>query len=472
MSCGLRPRQLRNIKHMTLKINKTTFTISGLLLFAALFFYFQPSYIPTKLTSWLGLLFLPFITQHIPVQNHIVARQLSRKFAYCITGVAFLLLNNGNNMTLYYFTFCCFMLFWYEYNIARINYLPLAMLIVLSPIFQNILYVTGFPLRLMMSEWAAQIFQYFGMGVAISGNLITMNGHSFSVDPACAGINMLHISNVLALFVLGHFEREKEKILCLHHIGIALAAVSLLAILANFIRLLALIFLRYPPEDLMHDITGLLCLALYALLPFYLLASVGFRYCITKNNTSTTASALTTTQGISPKNLLLFVALAALLTLKGVHMQNPAPAHNDTLQKLQLSDFEKTMVKDGTAKFSNKVALIYIKPPVGPAGGAHDPRFCWKGSGYTFKHIRQAVIAGKDVYQAVLIKEEETLHTLWYYDSGHDQTIAESYWRWNTLLGKGRYYLVNVTAEREADLTEVVWQLSIQQEVFLTQKIK
>ncbi|MEL7222467.1 MAG: hypothetical protein AAGJ93_14185, partial [Bacteroidota bacterium] len=86
----------------------------------------------------------------------------------------------------------------------------------------------------------------------------------------------------------------------------------------------------------------------------------------------------------------------------------------------------------------------------------HDPRICWRGSGYEFTKIATHQHSDHLIYQAVLEQENATLYTAWWYDSGFHKTVNEWTWRWATLSQKERFYLVNVTAASEEELQTLI----------------
>ena len=71
---------------------------------------------------------------------------------------------------------------------------------------------------------------------------------------------------------------------------------------------------------------------------------------------------------------------------------------------------------------------------------------CWRGSGYELRQVKTIEVGKQEVYSAVLEKENEKLYTAWWYDNGNDRTIDQFDWRWNVLMGKSKYSLVNITA--------------------------
>ena len=107
-------------------------------------------------------------------------------------------------------------------------------------------------------------------------------------------------------------------------------------------------------------------------------------------------------------------------------------------------------------KLVNDSTLIYIKPPVSFFQGSHDPRVCWRGSGYGFKHIEVTKMNNKEIYTAILQKEAEQFYTAWWYDNLTTTTIEEWQWRLEGLQGHNGYFLVNVSNADKKQLLEQV----------------
>lgn len=114
------------------------------------------------------------------------------------------------------------------------------------------------------------------MDIQVQGNVLILNEHSFSVDPACIGLKMVVTSLVLGILILARFERKYNRRLKFMELSFLLGAILSGAVVANFIRLLTLVLFHILPDNPMHDLVGLLSLGLYVLLPFYFLVHLVF----------------------------------------------------------------------------------------------------------------------------------------------------------------------------------------------------
>lgn len=151
--------------------------------------------------------------------------------------------------------------------------------------------------------------------------------------------------------------------------------------------------------------------------------------------------------------------LLVLLVLTGWQFRQEQAPNDTELVNISIPNFEKSMTENGMLKFENEDALIYIKPSVKAFQGSHDPRICWSGSGYEFTKITKTKIGEIDIYTAILTKENDELHTAWWFDNGEIKTIDEWQWRWTTLSGKSGFRLVNVTTNERADLLDLTKEI-------------
>lgn len=419
-------------------------SLAGLLLLSIVFFYFQVSYIPTMLTSWLGIALLPFVTRQ--------STNTHGKWGYLSLFMFFFIANlNGQSATFYYLIFVGAVLFWLEMTYARLNYLPLLMLLVLAPIFRNLVFTWSFPIRIEMSEWVGKVLYFMGKEVVVSGNMILMDGIEFSVDPACTGLKMMSIAMILGLFIFAHYERQLKKTLGLFPAVMGLVVVLGLTIFANFSRLLALVLFHIMPEHFLHTGIGLLSLLFYVLIPIYFLSPF-----FIKKLGKTELEKISTISFSYKKSLFLLSLFIVSLLFIGVKRQSFFYPKDPVLAQLDLPNFKKTTTKDKIVKLVNEDVLIYLKPPVGAFGGTHDPRYCWQGSGYEFKHIHPVTIAGTRVYWATLSRAEDEIVTAWWYENDHQRTISEWAWRWQSLSGHSPFRLVNISARSEEQLKKEV----------------
>ncbi|MCI5045569.1 MAG: exosortase [Aquisalinus sp.] len=127
-----------------------------------------------------------------------------------------------------------------------------------------------FPLKLWISEQAAQLLSWFGMPVAQAGVTLAVGPYKLMVADACAGLNSL-----FALTSLGAIYLYISKPASSLHAFILFISTIPIAIFANFLRVLILILITWhygydAGQSYLHDFAGyfmffISVLALFAL---------------------------------------------------------------------------------------------------------------------------------------------------------------------------------------------------------------
>lgn len=122
------------------------------------------------------------------------------------------------------------------------------------------------PLQVLVS-WAAEaIVRLFGFPVAREGVVLHVAQYQLLVEDACAGLNSLFGLTAISLLYIYLAHRAS-----LRHAGILLLAIIPIAILANIIRVVALITITYflgdaVAQGFMHSTTGMVMFVLGLLL--------------------------------------------------------------------------------------------------------------------------------------------------------------------------------------------------------------
>ncbi|WP_017733047.1 exosortase N [Nafulsella turpanensis] len=415
------------------------------------FFLHKPTYILHQDTFfWLGLLLLPFSLQWKKQKG-------GRRFFWLALLCGLLSIPFTTTFGVYCMLVFA-LLFLLEQWRAKLSILLPIHLLLLSPVFPYISRLISFPIRLGLSEAAGDILALAGFDIQISGNLIQLNGRDFLVDSACAGLYMLRYSFLFALLMLAYFQRQGKSWKLPELAGLLLLLLPL-NIMGNLVRIVILIVFGIMPEHWFHEVLGLITFFIYSLLPFYF---------ISKNLAGKEKHTVPASSPGEQKNspgIHFYGALVVLfLCFSFICWKNGAksPRQPDTTQ-LPLTAYQTERVRE-VYKLSNERALIYIKPPVEAYNADHNPLICWQGSGYEFQHISTSRLGQLEVSIAELKKEGSTLYTMWWYDSGRQQTGSQWDWRWQTLNTQEAFYLVNVTAESPDILRAEAW-------AFLNQKI-
>lgn len=319
----------------------------------------------------------------------------------------------------------------------------LGVLLLASPGLRWLTTVFGFPIRLQLSAWVAAILRFLGSDATASGNLIRLNGAEFAVDPACMGLQMTGLSALAVLFLIIRLENRTHTRLSFGWLaGIAVAAAGLV-LLTNLLRILALVLFHIAPDDPLHDLIGLICLAVYLLLPL----SWGLPHLYRR-----WATPLPTPSKRAGRRLVLLYGLVGLAGFGFVQRSQPsAPV------KLAVpAGYSPKPVKNGFMQYSKTGSLVYVKPVRTAYSAEHSPVVCWAGNGYAFTKVETTKVGGNWVYVGWLQRGHERLYTAWWFSNGSCRTTGQVDFRWRMLRGEPAFALVNVTVAHPDELTKTV----------------
>lgn len=325
--------------------------------------------------------------------------------------------------------------------------LRLLTLLVLSPLLRYVDAVFGFAMRLRLSQWAGGLLQGVGIPVQTDGNILVLHGQEMAVDPACMGLRMTGLTLLLAVFWLLAYERRQVRTLpagwVLTYAGIALS----LTVLSNLIRIVLLVLFNLNPDHPLHEIAGLACVLVYAWLPLWLLARwlVGRYGVVNRQETVLRRNRL--------NGLRRSVLALGLLGILGFAVVRPTSQRYSDGQR---PGYVRQAAQFGFVQYSRPGQLIYVKPLPDWYSAEHNPAICWKGQGYTLRHVREVIMAGRRVYTGELKKGRQTLQTAWWFTNGPHQSIGQVDVRTRMLRGEPGFALINVTVANAAALPAVV----------------
>ncbi|MES2731331.1 MAG: exosortase N [Bacteroidota bacterium] len=396
-----------------------------------------------------GLLFTPYV---------LVVRKPGQ-FSYRYGWLALILLAATIWMpikTLYFLAIAFAGLFWVESRIGKINYLPVFFFGVMSPVFNFLTTIFGFPIRLQLSEWAGAILQMTGVKTGVSGNIITVNGTGFSVDPACVGLNMLVVSLLISLLLLAYHERKSQRTLPFYGVVFALVGTFGLNIIGNLIRIVLLVQFRILPENPLHEVVGMACLIGYIVLPLTWLTPFLFNYPLPVWKPVWSIRSLYPWATGLRWSRFTWIHAVLLLLVVGRGWVWEGRGGNEFAEPHAVPGYNREVLQGSVYKFSKKDVLLYVKPVAEFYDAEHTPLICWRGSGYEFKQIGRNTCAGQDIYTGVLEKGSDKIYTAWWFDNGQHRTISQSDWRWRMSRGEAAFSLVNVNCSNEQALLEEV----------------
>jgi len=370
-------------------------------------------------------------------------------YIYVCLLVLFAVLTMAYDLRIFYFFTLAFYFLWLvELFVGRLNTLVVFLIVFMSPFFIQVITILGFPLRLTLSHFAGILLNLAGTNVQVEGNMMILDGSSFSVDEACMGLNMLAISLLMGVFVQVYRYRVSGKILGLYPSGFFFSVVLLLNLIANVMRILVLVYFRIPPEDVMHQFVGIVCLITYVVIPLHFLSG----WLIQRYGRSKIEE---TTPAVIKRNQWTFILVLPLFVLfAGVSIDPIRKATSTHHASVTINGLRPENLNDGITKISTDELLIYVKTIPEFFTGEHTPLMCWQGSGYKFSGVSTTEIAGVTLYKGTLIKNGNTLHTAWWYTNGEIKTISQLDWRLRMLKGEDNFCLVNVTATNDQTLIE------------------
>ena len=390
----------------------------------------------------MGILALPLVTTIQP--GHVNNKRYGIVAAILAIVTVLLPVN-----TLLYFTIAFAGLFIVESYLGKINWLPVCMIFLLSPVFEFAANVFSFPIRLQLTSWAGHMMNRILGHITVEGNMIFCNGNEFSVDPACMGLNMMITSLVLQLVVIAMYQRKYKLQLVWWQVTGLLMVDFVLNVISNLFRIISLVWFNILPGTYMHDVVGVACLVLYVIVPVLALTQLVIRY---KGRPVAPKPDKTTPFPWEKRVGMHLVLLSLICWATGTVVNKKKAIDNSSATVTSINGYETTRVTAEIVKLQNSQSLIYIKHIPGFYNADHHPMICWRGSGYLFKQVKQETIGKQFVYTALLENGKDHLYTAWWYDNGARRTIDQLSWRSQMLSGARSYSVVNVTAENKQQL--------------------
>ena len=351
----------------------------------------------------------------------------------------------------FFFAFCFGVFFILEISIGKLNSLAPFVVILVTPLSKYVFDLFGFPIRLALSKFAAQLLSFIGHNINSQGNIIMLNGNIFSVDAACMGLRLVITSFLITFMLISFFEKKTKSEIKISTGIITLIITFILVIVANLLRIIFLIILNSPPNTISHELIGLGSMIIGVIVPMYFIIQYfsSFFKKIKQVNYKGQNQTL-----LKYSFILLFISFFSVLGIKKTVYNDMEK--DELVEKITLQNYNKKILPNHIVKFLSPNYLMYIKPAKNFYRSDHNPFICWRGSGYIVTNEKQIELYGKEIFYAQLVSETNTLHTAWWYDNGKYQTVNQLDWRWRAMQGEAPFRLINLTAETPNHLfTEV-----------------
>jgi len=132
----------------------------------------------------------------------------------------------------------------YGISSARALRFPILFLLLTIPLPGIVMYTLTSQLKLLNAIWVVDLLYLWGFPVALDGVIITIGPYKLFLADACAGIHSLFALGILgsvAIYLAPNRSTRRKIVLC----GLLLP----LALLSNFLRVLALLLITYEFND-------------------------------------------------------------------------------------------------------------------------------------------------------------------------------------------------------------------------------
>jgi exosortase N len=416
----------------------------------------------------LGMLCFPFVLnfRQARKKQQNIALAPNTYWRYLIWGVVFFTLYALFGITSSAFYAGGLAVFFILENvIGKVNSNGWIYLGITSPFFDFISKALSFPMRLWITNKATVFLGLFDQSISSAGNIIHKGDIEFSVDPECMGLNMIALCISIALVINTFFEKKKTYKLSLLGTVLFLVFAVVLSVVSNFARIILLVLLESMPGTISHEIIGIICMLVYAILPYYLFVRWYF-----KKRTGTTVY-LTAFKKLNYRNMMLGAVLPIALFIISFFAPPSSHVKMDPLfKKIELEGYQKSIIQHNILKLENDITLLYVKPSVNFFGAHHSPLICWTGSGYKINNEKQVAVGEHSYSTGILTKGCDSLYTAWWFDNGITKTDSQWHWRSDMMKGSKPYRLINVSCSSKNELDKQVG-IFLNSNLFINSKI-
>ncbi|MCY1484705.1 Transmembrane exosortase [compost metagenome] len=251
-----------------------------------------------------------------------------------------------------------------------------------------------------------------------------------TIDTACMGLSMFKTGLLTGALLLTLEERKSQRYFGIFQIVTFCLVVIVLNIVSNYFRIITLVLLDCTQKNILHHTVGLLCFALYQVVPMVLL----MRYFKPKNTEVVPAVFL-------PKLLPVFFAFA-LIAVTSWEMKHEQ--RHDLLYNLN-ADYDVTKgkwVNEQVFKIETPQKLTYIKTP------SHKPLICWTGDGYKIIESKVITQEKEKVWFNIMEKDGVLYKSYWWYECGSKKYTSFVEVMLMKLIYNKPIRLINITSRK------------------------
>jgi exosortase N len=259
----------------------------------------------------------------------------------------------------------------------------------------------------------------------IEGVSIYIDNAKITIDTACMGLAMFKTGLLIGAVLLTLEEKKQKKYYTIFQIFLFCLIIIILNILSNYFRILTLILFNCTQENVLHHSIGLLCFAIYQIVPMILL----IRYFKCRKEEAKAETASINYWPILISFVVVFITSFEMKKEKKLDLLSGLDSKYD-IQK-------GTWVTNDVFKINIGDTLVYIKDPI------HKPLICWTGDGYKITDSKEVVIQNQKVWFNRMEKNGILYNSYWWYESGDKKYTSYIEIMWQKLLYNKPIRLIN-----------------------------
>jgi exosortase N len=234
----------------------------------------------------------------------------------------------------------------------------------------------------------------------IEGVNFYINNTKITIDTACMGLSMFKTGLLTGALLLTFEEKKQKKYFGIFQIILFCLIIIILNIISNYFRIVTLVILQCTQENAIHHSIGLMCFAIYQVIPMLFLIHF-FKPKI---------SEIIIIDSKKQTVAILFTLSCIIIT--SLEMKNHK--NDDLLLNLNSNyDIKKGVwVNNEVFKIVSPEKLIYIKTP------SHKPLICWTGDGYKITESKEILVNNEKIWFNKMEKNKENYISIWWYECG------------------------------------------------------
>lgn len=234
----------------------------------------------------------------------------------------------------------------------------------------------------------------------IEGVNFYIDGAKVTIDTACMGLSMFKTGLLTGAILLTLEEKKQKKYFGIVPIIVFSFAVILLNIISNYFRIVTLVLLDCTQENALHHSVGLVCFAIYQVVPMLVLV----RYFKPK---LTAEFHKTRNHFMVP---ICFTFILILITSIEMKQEQNLDLLYDLSTEYNIK--KGKWINNEVFKISDEKKLIYIKTPI------HKPLICWTGDGYRIFESKEITRNHEKIWCNKMEKNNVIYDSYWWYECG------------------------------------------------------